>query len=135
MVYLKLQPYRQSSVALRRNLKLTSKYYGPFKIINRVGPVAYELQLPEGSKIHPVFHVSLLKRGTPSPTQTSPTVPLVGERGQLLAQPEQILNRRMVKRGNRARAQVLIKWSNLGDSEATWEDYWTLKSCFPDFDP
>ncbi|KAJ0045082.1 hypothetical protein Pint_05584 [Pistacia integerrima] len=60
-LYLKLQPYRQVSVALRKNLKLSPKYYGPFEIIERVGPVAYKLRLPNGSQLHPVFHVSVLK--------------------------------------------------------------------------
>lgn len=45
-VYLKLQPYRQASVALRRNLKLAAKYYGPFTIIQKIGAAAYKLQLP-----------------------------------------------------------------------------------------
>lgn len=40
-VYLKLQPYRQVSVAVRRNLKLTARYYRPFKITERIGKVAY----------------------------------------------------------------------------------------------
>lgn len=135
MVYLKLQPYRQSSLALRSNIKLTSRYHGPFRIIARISPVACKLQLPEGSKIHPVFHVSLLKKGTPSSAHTSQTVPLVGEEGQLLAQPEKILDRRMVRKENRAAAQVLVKWSNLDEASATWEDYWALKAQFPGFDP
>ena len=58
-VYLKLQPYRQSSLALRKNLKLSSRYYGPYLVISKVGTVAYKLQLPEHSKLHLVFHVTL----------------------------------------------------------------------------
>lgn len=61
-VYLKLQPFRQNSVVLRHNLKLANKYYGPYTIIEKLGTVAYKLQLPSDAKIHNVFHVSLQKR-------------------------------------------------------------------------
>jgi len=46
MVYLRLQPYKQSSVAARRNLKLSPRFYGPFSIIRKIGAVAYELDFP-----------------------------------------------------------------------------------------
>lgn len=62
MVYLKLQPYMQASVAIRKNLKLSTKYYGPYKILQKIGIVAYRLELHSGSQIYPVFHVSQLKK-------------------------------------------------------------------------
>jgi len=65
LVYLKLQPYIQTSVAPWSNQKLAFRFYGPFKILKRIGKVAYHLDLPESCKIHPVVHVSQLKMHVP----------------------------------------------------------------------
>lgn len=134
-VYLKLQPYRQITAAVRRNVKLSSKYYGPYLVLEKLGPVAYRLELPSGCLIHPVFHVSQLKRkvGRHHSAQIQP--PLSGPDGQLLTEPIAILKRRMVKKNNAVSVEVLVQWANLSPEEATWEEYTHLKAQFPDFNP
>ena len=62
LVYLRIQPYRQSCLKKKGAEKLQPRFYGPYKIIRKVGGVAYELDLPANSKIHNVFHVSCLKK-------------------------------------------------------------------------
>nr|GEU90935.1 hypothetical protein [Tanacetum cinerariifolium] len=61
LVFVKLQPYRQLTLAKHLSNKLSKRYYGPFKVLERVRKVSYCLALPSTSKIHLVFHVSLLK--------------------------------------------------------------------------
>nr|GEY57079.1 Ty3/gypsy retrotransposon protein [Tanacetum cinerariifolium] len=60
-VLVKLQPYRQITLAKCHYNKLSKRYYGSFEVLERVGKVAYRLAIPDSNKIHLVFHVSLLK--------------------------------------------------------------------------
>ncbi|TXG48808.1 hypothetical protein EZV62_024683 [Acer yangbiense] len=62
LVYLHLQPFKQTSIALRTDRKLAPRFYGPYKILQKIGQVAYRLELPSTSKIHLVFHVLCLKK-------------------------------------------------------------------------
>ncbi|KAL5545030.1 hypothetical protein UlMin_008814 [Ulmus minor] len=75
-VYLKLQPYNQTSVAFQGSMKLAPHFFGPYQVIERVGYVAYKLALPPGSQIHNVFHVSLLRKHLGSVTPLLPNFPL-----------------------------------------------------------
>ena len=61
-VYVKLRPYRQSSLARRVNEKLSPRFYGPFKILHKIGPVAYKLELPNTARIHLIFMFHSSKR-------------------------------------------------------------------------
>lgn len=105
-VFVKLQPYRQQSVVSRSSQKISPKYYGPYNILDEVGVVPYKLQLPASSQIHPVFHVSQLKRlvGTASTANQLPSVLY----DVTLKEPEFCLTRKMVQRQGQAATMVLV---------------------------
>ncbi|KAJ0980791.1 hypothetical protein J5N97_009046 [Dioscorea zingiberensis] len=130
MVYLKLRPYLQGSVANKGVPKMAARYYGPFQILRKIGQVAYKLKLPSTSLIHPVFHVSLLKRAVPD-TQTTTELPSSFQ--STTPTPLAILNRKMVKRKNQATTQWLIHWEGMSPSEATWEFADDIQMRFPGF--
>lgn len=127
-VFIKLQPYIQSSVALRAHHKLLFKFYGPFRVLERVGSSAYRLQLPPSSKIHPVLHVSQLKKALGPHCQVQFELPPVDSH---LAIPVCVLQRRFRQDGARAIPQGLIQWSDQAKPLATWEDLEELRQRFP----
>jgi transposase InsO family protein len=128
MVYLKLQPYIQSSVAVRANHKLSYKYFGPFKILQRIGTVAYKLELPTSSSIHPVFHVSQLKPSVKPSILVSPSLPPDNVDVQF---PIQVMARRSISRGGHDVRQALVRWSGAEPALDTWEDEVALRQRFP----
>lgn len=91
--------------------------------MERIGPIAYCLQLPEGSQVHPVFHVSQLKPHVPDYTSVYTSLPNPLKLDSTEVEPAAILEHRLVKKGNAAYLQVLIQWSSLSEMMATWEDY------------
>ncbi|KAK6126136.1 hypothetical protein DH2020_040114 [Rehmannia glutinosa] len=134
-VYLKLQPFRQNSVEFRKNLKFASKYYGPYLILEKVGKVAYKLELPEGSRIHPVFHVSLLKKCLGQKHLPSSELPSTDKEGNFKIVPLQVIDQREITRKGEKIQQLRVKWLDLREGFESWEDLKFLQKKFPQIDP
>ncbi|MCH86988.1 Ty3/gypsy retrotransposon protein, partial [Trifolium medium] len=132
-VFVKLRAHRQQSVATRINAKLAAKYYGPYPIIEKIGAVAYKLKLPEESRVHPVFHVSLLKRAVGNYQEEDELPDLMEEQIELYV-PETVLATRRMKQNGEENKQLLIHWKGKNVEEATWEDELMIRSQFPNFD-
>ena len=110
--------------------KLQAKYLGPYKIMEVIAPVAYKLDLPPTMRIHPVFHVSLLK-AYHDPTsfphhvvhEWPPPVSIVNN--EEWYEVEQVLDKWMWYRC----IEYLVKWKGYPDSNNTWEPVSNLDSC------
>lgn len=126
-VYLKLQPYIQTSVAVRANHKLAFRYFGPFQIEQKIGAVAYKLKLPPQCGIHPVVHVSQLKKALAPGESVLEGLP---DSEETLV-PERVLQTRLHRAGAVSGTQVLVQWSGSSPEKATWEDLRELKNRFP----
>lgn len=126
MVYLRLQPYVQLTMAKRSCHKLSFRYFGPYKVLERIGAVAYRLALLARSLIHPVVHISLLKKAV----QVS-DLPLTCSTDEVEVYPKAILRRQLIKRGGSSIPSVLVRWSGLPDTLATWENLADLRRRFP----
>jgi hypothetical protein len=78
-----LQPYKQNSLKAEHCQKLAPKFYGPYIVLKHVGQVAYQLALPIHSKLHPIFHVSCLKKVIETKCQIQSNLPELAEEGSI----------------------------------------------------
>ncbi|XP_066311463.1 uncharacterized protein [Miscanthus floridulus] len=130
MIYLKLQPHIQSSVALRSNHKLSFRYFGPFQILEIIGKAAYKLDLPANAQIHLVVHVSQLKKHIP-PNQVLEPIDIVAIDQSVALLPVQVLDVAMVRHGGTLKDRALVRWDKLLDSMSTWEDPQDMHRRYP----
>jgi hypothetical protein len=127
-VWLRILNRPAQSLLQGRRSKLSPRYAGPFKVLQRVGEVAYKLNLPDGAHIHDVFHVGVLKPFHGDPPATTPPLPPL-HNGRLLLAPERILNSQL----RCGIWHVLVKWQAMPEAEATWEPVEAFKAAHPDF--
>ncbi|CAI5671393.1 unnamed protein product [Oreochromis niloticus] len=98
--------------------KLTPRFVGPYEVTARLNPVAYRLRLPPAMKVHPVFHVSQLKRRVTSslaPPSRPPPPPRVVDGG-----PVYTVWRILASRPRGRGVQYLVDWAGYGPDERSW---------------
>ena len=132
MVYLKMAMLRGPNRSISET-KLSPRYMGPVRVLERVGPVAYRLELPDAMQaFHKVFHVSMLKKCLHKDDQVVAGVPSDLTSSMVVeARPLNVLDRRVrvIRRKKVPEMQVL--WDCNGAEEVTWEPEAKMKRKFP----
>ncbi|MCH80169.1 transposon Tf2-1 polyprotein, partial [Trifolium medium] len=128
--YVKLQPYRQISLSREKYHKLSKRYYGPYLILERIGKVAYRLSLPAHSKIHNVFHCSLLKPHQGPPPTFIDQLPPYSIDHHPLATPLAIVATQDRLIDNKLERFVLVQWQGLPPEDTTWENWEELNKIY-----
>ncbi|GKD98473.1 putative reverse transcriptase domain-containing protein [Tanacetum coccineum] len=131
-VLLKVSP-RKGVVHFGKRSKLSPRYVGPFKIVERVGPVAYRLRLPqELVGVHDIFHVSNLKKCLADVTLHVPLEEVkIDEKLYFVEEPMEIMDREVKKLKKRRNPIVKVRWNSRRGPEFTWEREDEMKRKYP----
>lgn len=134
-VMVKVPDQRLSKSSRGRDPRLMQKYIGPLPILQRIGKVAYKLELPPWWRIHNVIHVSQLKpfrADNADAARTKPDRPqlrLVNQTGKKVA--EAILAHRDTGKRKKIHREYLVKWEGCSNEENTWDRATSLKAFQP----
>jgi hypothetical protein len=133
-VYLKVSPMR-GLCRFKVQGKLAPRFIGPFKILEKRGEVAYQLELPpQLSDVHNVFHVSQMKKCLCVPEEPIPMEDLDAKEDlSYLEHPVRILETSERVTRNKKIKMCKVQWSHHTEDEATWEREEELKAEFPSF--
>ncbi|KAD6119070.1 hypothetical protein E3N88_10341 [Mikania micrantha] len=131
-VLLKVSPWK-GIIRFRKRGKLSPRFIGPFRVMARVGKVAYRLDLPdELSGIHPTFHVSHLRKFLADDVAYVPLNDIeVDERLNYIEEPVAIVDTKEKQLRNKTIRQVKVQWKHRKGSEATWETEDEMKRLYP----
>ncbi|GJW89211.1 putative reverse transcriptase domain-containing protein [Tanacetum coccineum] len=132
MVMLKVSPWK-GVIHFGKRGKLSPRYIGPFKIIERIGLVAYKLELPEKLRgIHNTFHVSNLKRCLADENLIIPFEEIqLDDKLHFIEEPVEIMDRE-VKRLKQSRIPIVkVRWNSRRGPEFTWEREDFFRSKYP----
>ena len=116
-----------------KNGKLSPIFIGPYEVIEKVGPVAYRLELPSDlEKIHNVFHVSMLRRYRSDPSHVV-SLEAIELRPDLTyeEEPVEILAREVKELWKKKILLVKVLWRNHKTEEATLESEETMRQQYP----
>ena len=102
--------------------KLSPMYYGPYRVLENIGTMAYKLELPDSSRVHPIFHVSCLKKVIGDKLLVQTILLELDEEGKIILEPEAVKETRTRQLRNRSIYEYLINWKNLPTEYSTWED-------------
>ncbi|GKA45259.1 putative reverse transcriptase domain-containing protein [Tanacetum coccineum] len=131
-VMLKVSPWK-GVVHFGKRGKLNPRYVGPFKVLAKVGSVAYKLELPqELSRVHNTFHVSNLKKCYSDEPLAVPLEGLhIDDKLQFMEEPVEIMERE-IKRLKRSRIPLVkVRWNSRRGPEFTWEREDSFKKKYP----
>ncbi|WMV41852.1 hypothetical protein MTR67_035237 [Solanum verrucosum] len=117
--------------------KLSPRYVGPYRILKRIDKVAYELELPANlAVVHPVFHISLLKKCVGDPASVVPLETVVVKDSHSYEDvPVQILDRQVRRLRNKEVASIKVWWKSQSVEGATWEAEAAIKAKYPHLFP
>jgi hypothetical protein len=132
-VFLKLTPSR-GILRHPKGGKLSPRYLGPFPILERIGPVAYRLDLPDGLiGIHDVFHVSQLKKYRPDAEHVLNEEPLLLQPNlSYVEKPVKIIEKSVKELRSKKIPMVKILWEHHGARDATWETEEWVRRKYPE---
>ncbi|KAK1433348.1 hypothetical protein QVD17_10258 [Tagetes erecta] len=131
-VMLKVSPWK-GTIRFGKRGKLSPRFIGPFMITSRIGKVAYRLELPEELRgIHPVFHVSQLRKCLSDETLQTPLEEIqVDERLNFVEEPTEIVERQVKKLRRKRIPIVKVRWNARRGSEFTWEPEDAMRKKYP----